>query len=119
MSIAKDLDQLTDELRAVVRRQQADRDPAHEDFYAWGWALSEVTATTNDVGRVLAGQVRQYGDRRVLRDDEGGDPDARLDEAAEYLDQMAAALWQANEAARLYHSAVGHIAVEVDPEVQA
>lgn len=111
------LDQVTDKLRAAVTRQQQDRDPAHEDFYTWGWALSDLTMRVQDAGRVLSRQVAQYGDNRVLRDDEDGDPYERLSEARGHLDTMAAALGQANQAARLYHSAIGHIAVEVDPEV--
>lgn len=110
------LDTVTDGLRAAVTRQQQDRDPAHEDFYTWGWALSELTAQTQNIGGVLARQVAGYGSRRVLRDDEGGDPSVRLAEARAHLDEMGAALSAANSAARLYHSSIGHIAVEVDPE---
>lgn len=110
------LDQVDTLLADAVRRQQADRDPAHEDFYSWGWALSSLTARVQDAGGVLARQVGAYGDRRILRDDEGGDPAARLAEAGAHLDELRAALGVANEAARRYHSAIGHIAVEVDPE---
>lgn len=112
------LGHVCDLLAGTVERQQQDGDPAHEDFYTWGWALSELTQRTQDAGRVLMRQVPRYGDRRVLRDDEGGDPAMRLQEARDHLDQMAAALAQANAAARAYHSAIGHIAVEVDPEAR-
>lgn len=111
-----DLDRLSALFSDVVQRQQGDGDPAHEDFYSWGWALSDFTARVQDAGRVLAAQVQGYGDRRILRDDEGGDPAARLDEARACLVSMMDALGVANAAARSYHSAIGHVAVEVDPE---
>lgn len=117
MSVEDEFDRITDLMRAVVTRQHEDRDPAHEDFYVWGWALSELTARLQDGARVLGRQVAGYGDRRILRDDEeGADPAARLVEAGAHLAALVSALDQANRAARLYHSAVGHIAVEVDPE---
>jgi hypothetical protein len=110
------LEQVTDDFRAAVTCQQQDGDPAHEDFYTWGWALSDLTMRLQDAGRVLSRQIAAYGERRVLRDDEeGSDPHARLLEACAHLDEMAAALGSANNSARLYHSAVGHIGVEVNP----
>lgn len=112
------LDTVTDGLRAVVRKQQQG-DPSHEGFYTWGWALSELTANLQDVARLLGRQVSAYGSTRVLRDDEGSDPYRRLTEARRHLDAVVAGLGAANDAARLYHSAVGHIAVEVDPEASA
>lgn len=116
MSTEDEFDRITDLMRAVVTRQNEDRDPAHEDFYVWGWALSELTARLQDGARVLGRQVAGYGDRRILRDDEDEDPAARLVEAGEHLAALVSALDQANRAARLYHSAVGHIGVQVDPE---
>lgn len=115
---ATELDHLTEALRAVVLRQLGDHDPAHEDFYTWGWALSELTMRLDDVGAVLGSQVLAYGERRFLRDDEGDHPAERLGEAARCLGEMRAALVAANAAARRYHSAIGHIAVEVDPEAR-
>lgn len=114
-----ELDRVTDDLRAVVSQQQRNADPAHEDFYAWGWALSELTAGVQGAGGVLGRQVTAYGNRRVLRDDDGADPYGRLAEACGHLEAMGVALAEANAAARLFHSAIGHVAVAVDPEVQA
>lgn len=116
MSVEDEFDRITDLMRAVVTRQHEDRDPAHEDFYVWGWALSELTMRLQDGAQVLGRQVASYGDRRILRDDEGADPAARLVEAGAHLGALVSALDQANRAARLYHSAVGHIGVQVDPE---
>lgn len=113
-SISTQLDQLLDAFRAVLDRQRLDADPTHEDFYAWGWALGELTAHAEHASRVLGRQIATYGGRRLLRDDDGADPYERLREASSHLDEMTAALAAANTAARHYHSAVGHIAVEVD-----
>lgn len=117
MSVEDEFDRITDLMQAAVTRQRENRDPAHEDFYTWGWALSDLTARLQDGARLLGRQVSGYGNRRILRDDEGADPAARLVEAGAHLAALVSALDQANQAARLYHSAVGHIAVEVDPEV--
>lgn len=108
---------LTDQLTSAVRDQHEDRDPAHEDFYAWGWALTEVLDRTDQALSVLERQVEHYGDRRILRDDEGADPAARLDEITSRLAATRSALAPARDRVREYHSAVSHIAVEVDPEV--
>lgn len=110
-----DLYDLPDVVTAAVRRQAADHDPAHEDFYAWGYVLSELTARVQDAARILGQQIAHYGDRRILRDDTDADPAARLTEAAQLLENVHAAAGVANQAARLYHSAIGHIGVEVDP----
>lgn len=113
-AISTQLDQLLDSFRAVLDRQLLDTDPAHEDFYAWGWALPSLTALVERSGGVLGRQVATYSDRRLLRDDDGADPDDRLSEACGYLDTMSAALTVATTAALSYHSAIGHIAVEID-----
>lgn len=87
----------------------------HEDFYAGGWGLGELTALTAHAAQVLGRQVEHYGDDRLIRDDEGADPYERLREARRHLVEMAAALDKANTAAQRYHSAIGHIGVQVDP----
>lgn len=110
------LDLMAGLLSEVVQAQERDTDPAHEDFYLWGWALSDLTMRLQTVVRVLSGQVAHYGDDRILRDDEGDDWAGRLVEVTRYLDLLARELDQAKKTARRYHSAIGHIAVEVDPE---
>lgn len=111
-----DLYDLPDVVTDAVRRQADDHDPAHEDFYAWGYVLSELTARVQDAARILARQVAAYGDRRILRDDDGADPADRLAEAARLLDHLHTTAGVANSAARLYHSSIGHIGVAVNPE---
>ena len=108
---------VTEQLAGAVRDQHEDRDPAHEDFYTWGWALTELLDRADQVMSVLERQVERYGDRRILRDDEDADPAARLDEITARLAAARTALAPARDRVREYHSAVSHIAVEVDPEV--
>jgi hypothetical protein len=110
------LDTATEALREAVGRQARDADPAHEDFYIWGWVLTEVTDTLGQLCRTMAPQVARYGDTRVLRDDEGGDPFDRLREMRELLGSLYSQLELANATARAYHAAAGHVAVEVDPD---
>lgn len=110
------LDQLADDLRGAVARQRGDSAPAHEDFSTWGWALSELTALLDQAAGMLAQQVAGYGQRQLLRDDEHADPYDRLRTAADHLATFRTHVAAAGAAARNYHSAIGHIAVEVDPQ---
>src|SRR5919206_1181230 len=109
-----DLYDLPDPITEAVRRQAVNHDPSPEDLCAWGYVLSQLTALVQDVAGALRRQVVAYGDRRVLRDNEGADPAARLVNAARLLADVADAAGRANSAARLYHSAIGHIALDVD-----
>lgn len=110
------LSAVTDQLAGAVRDQYEDRDPAHEDFSTWGWALTELLDRADQVMSVLERQVGHYGDRRILRDDHGADPTARLAEITACLSATRTALGPARDRVREYHSAVSHIGVEVDPE---
>lgn len=113
------LEAITDQLRAAEQQQRQDTEPAHEDFYTWGAFLDEATAQLYRVCRALAPQVTRYGDHRILRDDAGADPEQRLATARQQLDTLISTLELANTTARAYHSAIGHIAVEVDPHTTA
>jgi hypothetical protein len=110
------LDALTEQVRAAVTEQRQDGDPAHEDWYTWGWVLSDVTAQLEHLSRVLGEQVRRYGERRILRDDEGMDPTERAGRTDDTLRELARCLHEANLYARAFHSEASHIAVEVDPQ---
>ncbi|MFR9807364.1 hypothetical protein ACL02T_34490 [Pseudonocardia sp. RS010] len=105
---------VTDQLTAAVRRQADDRNPAHEDFYTWGWALSDIIRRLDDVAGVLGRQVGRYGDNKILRDDQDADPTERLTEAGAHLQALRSSLSSALRSASDYHSAVGHVAVEVE-----
>jgi len=109
------LDELTEMLRALATDQRMEADPAHEDFYAWGWVLGDLTYRLSEVCSTLAQQVERYGDRRILRDDQGGDPADRLVAMRELLSRLAGELRQAEATARAYHNEASHIGVEVDP----
>src|SRR5690349_16242195 len=115
-SIGGSLDEVAVKLATLVRRQRVDLDPAHEDFYAWGWALTEFANLLRDAAELLAQQVAASGDRRILRDDEGADPGERLADARQALSTLAAQLSDAGKTAVRYHALIGHIGVEVDLE---
>lgn len=106
------------DLEGVARHQATDRDPSHQDFYDWGWALTELLDRVDAVAEVLERQIPRYGDRRILRDDEGGDPAERLAEAVSRLAETRQALGPARARVREYHSAASHIAVAVDPDAE-
>lgn len=110
------LESVTTRLAQVVADQQTDADPAHEDFYAWGAALTELIYRLGGLCRVLDGQIEHYGDRRILYDDEGADPAKRVAEMRFRLAGVGIHLENALMAAQLYHSEASHLAVAVDPE---
>ncbi len=57
---------------------------------------------------------RQLPGRAHLRDDtDTHDPAARCAEAADHLHQTSRHLHAANEEARRFHAAIGHVVVEV------
>lgn len=107
------------DFEAVARHQATDRDPSHEDFYDWGWALTELLDRVDAVAEVLERQIPRYDDRRILRDDEGADPHQRLVEMASHLSEVRGPLSLARERIRVYHSAASHIGVAVDPDAEA
>lgn len=105
-------------LDAVARQQADDRNPEHDDFYTWGWALTELLDRVDQVAGVLGHQIAHYGDRRILRDDEDADPTERLLETTQRLSEARGALRLARERIREYHSATSHIGVDVDPDAE-
>lgn len=113
------LDAICDQLKTAARQQADDHDPAHEDFYTWGWALTELLDRVDQVASVLEQQIPHYDDRRILRDDEGADPHQRLVEMASHLSEVRGPLSLARERIRVYHSAASHIGVAVDPDAEA
>ncbi len=85
-----------------------------EDLYTLGGVMDELTRTLAGVMTRCATEVGAYPNTRILRDDSGThDPAARCAEAADHLHELSQHLHAANEAARRYHSATGHIGIEV------
>lgn len=105
-------------LRSAAAAQGQVSAPAHEDLHAYGSLLSDSLSALAELARTLAGQVEHYGDRRILRDDAGADPQARLAEAGQHLEQIQATATVAATAAGVYRAAIGHIDVAVDPDAE-
>lgn len=103
-------------VRAAVTAQRESTDPAHEEFYAWGGALSDMLRRLEHLCTVLDRQVENYEKRRVLRDDEGINPHVRLTEMRSWLEGIRVDLRGAGTSADRFHNAASHIAVEVDPD---
>ena len=101
---------------AAVTAQRDTPDPSHEEFYAWGGALTDTLRRFEYLCAVLDRQVGNYGNRRVLRDDDGINPYGRLAEMRELLKQLSADLRAAGATADRYWSASLHIVAEVDPQ---
>lgn len=98
------------------------------DVYDAGGALTMLTGYLADAVRLgIRGSVEDlqskpvYDDTQVddyLRAIDGGkatDPQERLTEAIQYLDDFHRHLAQARDAASRYHSAIGHIGIRLDP----
>lgn len=96
--------------RAVLGQLEAD--PDHGEIYALAGELVATLRALETLTGVLARQVAGYGRGRVLRDDEGLAPGARLADAVVLLGWTSKSLSQAEDGANRFWSAIGHIAVE-------
>lgn len=96
--------------RSVVHAQRSAA-PDHGDFYALAAELVDTLRSLESLAGELGRQVAGYGQGRVLRDDAGEQPAARLAEAVGNLARVRHLLAGAERAANAYWSAVGHIAV--------
>ncbi len=84
------------------------------DLSTLGAVMDELTSTLAHISDQCAAATGNYPDGRILRDDtDTHDPAARCGEAADHLHQTSRHLHAANEEARRFHTAIGHIGVEV------
>jgi len=97
-------------------RRQSGTELDGEDLLGWGVALTEIATTLAAACRELERRIVPYGQDRLLRDDQGGDPYERLGEMRRHLAASALALTEAGVQAQAYHRAAAHIGVEVDPD---
>ncbi|MDP9868480.1 MULTISPECIES: hypothetical protein [Streptosporangium] len=86
------------------------------ELYEIGWLLSEMTRAAAALADHARTEVAALPSRGILREDTGEDPGTRLAEARDRLTWMIGLLQEADEPARRYHAAIGHLGVEVDPE---
>ncbi|MFF5210500.1 hypothetical protein [Streptosporangium sp. NPDC000396] len=111
---AEDMARFGELLQAVRERRALDVAELHEA----GWLLAEVTRYTAALAEHLRTEVARLPGRFILRDDTGDDPEARLVEVRERLLRMEKVLEAAGLHASRYHTAMGHIGVEVDPGIR-
>ena len=102
-------------VRSAVVLQLEDPDPHHLDLAAWGETLDAIAGRLAELAQAMSVQVRVSGTRRLLTDDEGADPDARVAAAAAQLAEVHRGLTVAREAALGFRAELAHIGVEVDP----
>jgi hypothetical protein len=102
------------EWRAAVVAQRS-AVPEHADFYSLAGEVVGTLRALSGLTGVLAAQVAEYGQGRVVRDDTGYDPAARLAEAAGELALVQLGVDRAERAANRFWSAISHIATEVTP----
>ena len=69
-----------------------------------------------DLAEVLSGQVGSYGTGRLLRDDTGADPRARLVRAVGEVTALRVSLTGAVAEGERFWSAVGHIGLDLEPD---
>jgi hypothetical protein len=114
-AMVTDLAAATELIHAVAREVRATApDLEAADLYTLGSTLDELTSTLARITDQCAAQTGNYPDGRILRDDtDTHDPAARCAEAADHLHQVSRHLHDANQAARQFHSVIGHIGVEV------
>lgn len=111
-AMVTDLAAATDLLHAVAREVRSTA-PGLEaaDLYTLGSTLDDLTSTLAQITNQCAAQTRPG--EGILRDDsDTHDPAARCAEAADHLHQVSRHLSAANEEARRFHAAIGHIGVQ-------
>ena len=86
-------------------------DPA--DFSDLAGDMGSTLRALEDLTDVLALQTACYGDGGRLRDDEGTDPDERLDLAVSALQELRRHLARAERGVEEFRSAIGHIDAEL------
>jgi len=114
-AMVTDLSAATDLIHAVARDARSTApDLAAGDLYTLGAVLDELTSTLAHITDQCAAQTGNYPDGRILRDDtDTHDRAARCAEAADHLHQVSQHLQAANQAARQFHAAIGHVGVQV------
>ena len=110
-----DLSAATDLIHATAREARATApDLEAADLYTLGSTLDELTNALAHITDQCAAATGNYPDGRILRDDtDTHDPAARCAEAADHLHQVNQHLAAANEEARRFHTAIGHVGVQV------
>jgi len=110
-----DLATATELIHAVAREARSTAPELEAaDLYTLGAVLDELTSTLAHIADQCAAATGNYPDGRILRDDtDTHDPAARCAEAADHLHQTGRHLAAANEEARRFHAAIGHVGVQV------
>jgi len=113
--LVSDLATATELIHAVARDARSTAlELEAADLYTLGAVLDELTSTLAHIAEQCAAATGNYPDGRILRDDtDTHDPGGRCAEAADHLHQVNRHLNAANEDARRFHAAIGHIGVEV------
>ncbi len=122
-AMVTDLATATELIRAVAREARSTAPELEAaDLYTLGAVLDELTSTLAHIAEQCAAATGNYPDGRILRDDtdtdtdtDTHDPAARCAEAADHLHQVNQHLHAANEEARRFHTAIGHVGVQVQP----
>lgn len=90
-------------------------DPEHGEWYRIAGEMVGTLRALQGMASLLRDRVTRYDEDRIVRDDEGRDPAARLDECNAQLIELEAVLVSADSAANAFWSSVGHVGVEVQP----
>lgn len=90
-------------------------DPDHGEWYAIARDMVGTLWALQSMAGLLKGRVAKYDHDRIVRDDAGVDPAARLAECRALLVELEATLTSAEASANGFWSAIGHVGVEVQP----
>jgi len=120
-AMVTDLATAAELIRAVARDARSTAPELEAaDLSTLGAVLDELTSTLAHIADQCAAATGNYPDGRILRDDtatdtaiDTHDPAARCAEAADHLHQVNQHLAAANEEARRFHTAIGHVGVQV------
>lgn len=84
-----------------------------EELYRLGGLLTTITGQLDKVCDAIEKGISELPEDRVY-DDEGHDPQLRLDEAASALYELESGTSLAHQCARDYHAAISHIGIVED-----
>lgn len=95
-------------------REEADQ----QDMHAAGAELVILTHAIDEIAEHLTAAATHYGDRHILGDDADADPAARMAEVVQNLKDLRTAQRLVIGAVHRYHTAIGHITIQVDPDAE-
>lgn len=106
------LNTVVSELNRAVEELQGEQEPALDELVEWARKLPEITYALVYGTRALRDNVMVLGNRFVMSDDRGREPEESLIETADALRALSTLIERADPSARDFCDSIRHISVE-------